>query len=163
MSTIFRLFLLQVLLCVPLIGCATSMTLDQVLNSEQQPPGVIIEIVTGDKEGLSWALPQAKSYIKKLRARFPSISIAIVTHGREQFALQKEKQRAQKKIHSLTKSLRKDDVQLHVCGTYAGWEGLSVEDFPDYVDVATTGPAQVNDYLALDYKLIIIKRRDRKE
>ena len=121
---------------------------------------MVIEIVTGDQHGLAWAFTPAQDYIKQLRQRFPSLPIAIVTHGREQFALQNNKQTSDKKVHSLTRTLLKEDVQLHVCGTLAAWEGLAKEDFPDYVDVAPAGPAQVNDYLALDYKLIVIKQRD---
>jgi len=162
MHTLFKSLIAQTLLCIPLLACASSTRLDTLLAAEQAPAGVVIEIVTGERAGLSWALPQAQLYIKKLRQRFPSIHIAIVTHGQEQFALQKKQHTKEKKVHSLTRSLLKDDVQLHVCGTYAEWEGLSKEDFPEYVDVAAAGPTQVNDYLALDYKLIIIKRRENK-
>ena len=162
MKNLFRLTVSQLLLLLPLLSCAASGTsLEQVLASDKAPPGVVIEIVTGDEDGLNWALPMAKSYIKKLRKRFPALSIAIVTHGREQFALQKTKAKSSNKVHSLTQSLKKEDVPLHVCGTFAGWEGLAEEDFPDYVDVAPAGPAQVNDYLALDYKLIVINSRSR--
>lgn len=155
-----KLLTFQLLLLIPLASCANGTTLDKVLTAKERPEGVVIEIVTGDTHGLDWALPQAQSYIRQLRQRFPDIHITIVTHGREQFALQKKQQGKQTKIHSLTKSLQKEDIQLHVCGTYAGWEGLSADDFPEYVDVAPTGPAQVNDYRALGYKLIMIKRRD---
>ena len=48
------------------------------------------------------------------------------------------------------------DVDIHVCGTHAGWFDVLPEDFPDYVDVSATGPAQVNDYRALDYVLIVL-------
>lgn len=159
MPTRYKQFIFSILLLLPLLACAAGTTLDKVLASKQKPPGVVIEIVTGDQQGLNWALPQAQQYIEKLRQRFPGIHVAIVTHGREQFALQKAKSGKQKKVHSLTKALLKDDIKLHVCGTFAGWEGLAEEDFPDYVDVAPEGPALVNDYLALDYALIIIKRK----
>ncbi len=147
---------------MPLLSFAASGTsIEQVLAGDRAPSGVVIEIVTGDEEALNWALPMAKTYIEKLRRKFPDISIAIVTHGREQFALQKSKSGSRNKVHSLTRSLKKEDVPLHVCGTFAGWEGLAEEDFPDYVDVAPAGPAQVNDYLALDYKLIVINSSSR--
>ena len=47
-------------------------------------------------------------------------------------------------------------MDVHVCGTHAGWFDVLPEDFPDYVDVAAAGPAQVNDYRALDYVLIVL-------
>ena len=48
-------------------------------------------------------------------------------------------------------------VLLHVCETHAGWYGVSAEDFPDYVDVAPTGPGQVSLYQELGYDLIVIE------
>lgn len=159
MQNIFRPILLIASL-FPFVLAATETTLESIIDPGDEPSGVVIEIVTGDDTGLSWALPKAQRYIKQLRQRFPNLHIAIVTHGREQFALQKNKQGKQKKVHSLTKILKKDNVQLHVCGTYAGWRGLSDEDFPDYVNVAAAGPAQINDYLALGYKLLVIRKPD---
>ena len=162
MKNIFKSFFFQVLLMLPLTACATSgVSIEKLLAADKAPHGVVIEIVTGDQDGLNWALPLAKDYIKQLRQRFPGIHVAIVTHGREQFALQKNKNKSRNKIHSLTQALKKDDVPLHVCGTFAGWEGLSEEDFPDYVDVAPAGPTQIKDYMALDYKLIVINSRSR--
>lgn len=159
MRTLTQLGFLLILM-LPLPAFASGAEIEELLAAREAPAGVVIEIVTGDRHGLDWALPRAQDYIKRLRQRFPAIPIAIVTHGREQFALQTTRQAGEKKVHSLTQSLLKDDVQLHVCGTYAGWEGLSKEDFPEYVDVAPAGPAQVNDYLALEYKLIVIKQRE---
>jgi hypothetical protein len=46
---------------------------------------------------------------------------------------------------------------VHVCETHAGWYGVTAEDFPDYVDVAPTGPGQINLYQELGYDLIVIK------
>ena len=127
----------------------------EILSHKEAPAGIIFEIVTGESNSLEWALPETQGYIKELRARFPELEIAIVTHGNEQFALQKKKDKKYKKVHSLTQQLvNKDHVPLHVCGTYAGWKGVSEEDFPDYVDVAAAGPATINDYIALGYTLI---------
>ena len=98
---------------------------------------MVIEIVTGDSIGLSWALPESQEYVSQLRQRFKDLPIAIITHGSEQFALTRKNQASNKKEHKAVRSLIQDsNVQVHVCGTYAGWRGLSDEDFPDYVDVA---------------------------
>lgn len=113
--------------------------------------------MTGASNSLQWALPEAQKYIKRLRKRFPDLEIAIVTHGNEQFALQAKNDKKYKKVHSLTQQLVKsDNVPIHVCGTYAGWRGVSEEEFPDYVDVTAAGPATINDYISLGYTLIII-------
>lgn len=149
------------LLSLSFISSAQETTLEDILAMPQAPDGVVIEIVTGDNAGLSWALPQSKEYIAKLRQRFKDLPIAIVTHGREQFALTNKGQDSSKTEHKTVRSLiQDDDVQVHVCATYASWRGLTEEDFPDYVNVSATGPAQVNDYIAVGYLLLIISSDD---
>jgi len=159
MRSRFRWFLL-VLCCLPILAAGKEeYTLKNILALSEAPEGVVIEIVTKDDKGLSWALPRSQSYIKQLRQRFKELPIAIVTHGREQFALTRKNQSTESKEHQAVRSLLADNhVQLHVCGTYAGWRGLNAEDFPDYVDVAAEGPAQINDYVALGYLRLVIRR-----
>jgi len=131
--------------------------LNAILELKTPPDGVVIEIVTDDEDALEWALPKAQDTIKQLHQRFPTLSIAIVTHGSEMFAMLKNEAENYQEVHSGVQSLvKQQDVDLHVCGTYAGWKGHVEEDFPDYVDVSATGPAQINDYLALGYQLIVI-------
>jgi intracellular sulfur oxidation DsrE/DsrF family protein len=129
--------------------------IENVLAMQQAPAGVVIEIVTGAENSLNWALPLAQKHIKKLRARFPKLEIAIVTHGSEQFSLTSNNNKKYQKVHSLTQQLAKEvSIPLHVCGTYASWNNVSEEDFPEYVDVTAAGPATINDYIALGYLLI---------
>jgi len=158
-----RALLLPLLLVVfPLPLLANSdQAVEQLLQLNEAPDGVVFEIVTGDPEGLQWALPLTRSYIEKIRQRFPDIPLAVVTHGQEQFALQKQASNEQQQVHQLVQSLTAEqNVPVHVCGTYAGWRGLTEEDFPDYVDVAAAGPAQINDYVSLGYKKIVVQRAD---
>lgn len=129
---------------------------NEILQFNEEPAGVVFEINTGKKDGLEWALPMAKKQIAQLRTRFPELDIAIVTHGREQFALQNQKKQGNPKIHSLTQQLAGEDILLHVCGTHAEWRGITEEDFPEYVNVAATGPAQINDYISIGYILVKI-------
>lgn len=132
--------------------------IDAIIAMDNSPEGVVFEIVTSHPDGLRWALPEAKKGIEKLRAKFPDLEIAVVTHGREQFALQKKNQERFKKVHSLTESLVKDSgVNLHVCGTYAEWHNVTAEEFADYADVAAAGPAQINDYVKLGFTKILIE------
>jgi len=133
--------------------------INEILQLKDEPMGIVFEIVTGQKDGLEWALPMVKKQIGQLKARFPELDIAIVTHGREQFALQNQKKQSNKKVHGITQQLAGEDIQLHVCGTHAEWRGVSEEDFPEYIDVAVTGPAQINDYVAIGYILIKITSR----
>ncbi len=96
-----------------------------------------------------------KADIERLRERFPDLPVAIVSHGTEQFSLTRENRKNTPELHEGIEQLVTDqDVDVHVCGTHAGWFGVLPEDFPDYVDVAAAGPATINDYRALDYVLI---------
>jgi len=149
------------LLGLSLTAFGRDYTLNEVLGMPSEPDGVVIEIVTGDAAGLIWALPRAKDYIKQLRARFPELPVAVVTHGREQFALSRKNQMASEAAHNNVRSLIEDSkVPVHVCATYAGWRGMTEEDFPDYVNVSASGPAQVNDYKAVGYLLIVIRGKN---
>ena len=152
------MFIISNLLFAPVTFAASAGSqVENIISLEQAPAGVVFEIVTGSANSLEWALPQTNKLIKKLRTRFPKIDVAIVTHGNEQFALTKSNNKKFKKVHSLTQQLSKDnDVQLHVCGTYAEWNDVRAEDFPDYVDVTAAGPATINDYVSLGYILIKI-------
>ena len=155
-------FLFRLLaLTLSLVSCtihAKDISLQEILALPAAPPGVVIEIVTADAEGLSWALPQAQNAVAKLREKFKDLPVAIVTHGREQFALTQKRQSSHQAEHRIVQSLTQDNqVAVHVCGTLAGWRGVSPEDFPAYVDVAAAGPAQINDYKALGYMLLLIR------
>ena len=150
------------LLLTSLAQAQSNSPIIHLLQKAQPPEGVIFEIVTDDEDALDWAIPRTRDYIQQLRSRFPDLAIAVVTHGREMFSLQKQNEYGSQNVHQQVKSLTEQQgVTLHVCGTYAGWKGLAEEDFPAYVDVAAAGPAQINDYVALGYVKIIIMEDDR--
>lgn len=147
------LFLLFVLISTPAIAT----DVETLLQEKQPPAGVVFEIVSGEDDLLKQILPTLKKDIEKLRTHFPGLAIAIVTHGKEQFSLTRENSKKEKVMHSLVKDMvEKNDIDVHVCGTHASWYGVTPEDFPDYVDVSTTGPAQINDYEALGYEVIVL-------
>ena len=130
---------------------------DTILAMKEAPPGVVIEIVSDEHGLLSELLPEIREQIKRLRQRFPELPVAIVTHGSEQFDLTTKNRKVESIAHQITEQLVTDEeVDVHVCGTHAGWYGVEPEDFPDYVGVSTTGPAQVNDYEAMGYELIVL-------
>lgn len=131
-------------------------SLAQILQAETPPEGVVFEIVTGDEDGLAWAIPQVQAAITKLRQRFPDLPVAVVSHGEEMFGLETGVRDSYRNVHTAVQSLLGDNVTVHACGTFAGWRGLSEEDFPAYVDVSASGPAQINDYLALEYVRLIV-------
>lgn len=138
---------------------ASDVEIEEILQSKEAPSGVIFEIVSGDAEHLRWAIPVVQEQIEKLRQRFPELPVAVVSHGKEQFSLTRDKQKEYAKVHRGIQSLVKDsNVPVHVCGTYAEWRNVAESEFPDYVDVAAAGPVQINDYRQLGYLLIKIKR-----
>lgn len=126
--------------------------LDQILKLESPPPGVVIEITSGDKKYLSKIIDELKSDIVKINTKFKDMPIAIVSHAKESLALSSKSINTNDKLHSEIKSLSdSSNTTVHVCGTYASWYGLSEEDFPEYINVSPTGPLQVDDYLELGY------------
>lgn len=130
---------------------------EKLLAQPESPQGVVFEIVEADESALEDLLPQVRSAIKSIRARFPTAEFAVVSHGKEEFALQSQYQGEYAEIHQQVQSLVADDVPVHVCETHAGWYGVTAEDFPDYVNVAPTGPGQIQLYEELGYELIVIE------
>lgn len=130
---------------------------DNFLAQSTTPDGVVFEIVESDKSALEYLLPRVREAITKIRKKFPDTDFAVVSHGREEFALQTRYQTEQSEIHNAVLSLVAEDVPVYVCETHAGWYGVSADDFPDYVEVAPSGPGQINLYLELGYQLIVIE------
>ncbi|NOZ11250.1 MAG: hypothetical protein GXP09_09465 [Gammaproteobacteria bacterium] len=127
---------------------------DGILTLAKAPPGVVFELL-GDDDSLKMAIPKILEYIEELRTRFPELAVAIVSHGDEQFALMAEKADSYPEVHDQVESLVEDqDVQVHVCATYARWSGVSPEEFPEFVDVVPQGPSQIKDYVEFGYVLV---------
>jgi len=132
---------------------------DGVLARTAAPPGIVFEIVDRDPRALELALPWVSQAAQRLKARFPGLPMALVTHGQEMFALQRGSQESNAAIHRLAERLSRDDgIPVHVCGTYAGRRGLAPEDFPDYIDFAAAGPTQIRDYEALDWVRLVVPK-----
>ena len=125
-------------------------SLPAILALEEEPPGVLIEIVAGED---AWddLLPRVQSAVQQIRARFPDIPVAVVSHGGEQFDLTTSQLAANPTLDAGLQQLTGDGVDLHVCGTHASWYGVTPEDYPSIINVSETGPAQANDYRNLGY------------
>ncbi len=147
-------------LSLVLLGASTVWAKDELealLARSEAPHGVVFEIVEADESALDELLPRLRATIARIRAAFPRIEFAVVSHGREEFALQTRYRDANAQIHQQVQTLVAEDIPVHVCETHAGWYGVTAEDFPDYVDVAPTGPGQVSLYQELGYDLIVIE------
>ena len=133
---------------------------EAILAGTSAPTGVVFEIVEADEDALRELLPQLRRAIQQIRARFPQTEFAVVSHGREEFALQSQYQGEYAELHQQVRALVADEVPVHVCETHAGWYGITAEDFPEYVNVAPTGPGQIRLYQELDYQLIVMELSD---
>ena len=131
--------------------------LSELLARAEPPAGVVFEVVSGDEAALQKLMPKVKTYSERLRARFPGLEIAVVSHGSEQFSLLLSEASAYAGLHADIQALvGESDVPVHVCGGHASWRSNTAEDFPKYVDVAPSGPGQIRAYQALGYVLIVL-------
>ena len=152
---------LVALLLVLLALNVSAATVEGILAQQQPPEGVVFEIIEGSKKDLDWAIPQILDDTKRLRARFPGLPIAVVSHGREEFGLTREEADKRPEIHQIVRDLSNNlDVPVHVCATHASWYDVPPEAFPDYIEVSESGPAQINDYIALGYVLVIVRQKE---
>ena len=135
---------------------AAAGSVEQMLSRPEAPEGVVFEIVETDEVALQKLLPGVQDAIRRIRARFPNTGFAVVSHGREQFALQTRYRDDQSRLHARVQALLADSVLVHVCETHAGWYGVVAEDFPAYVNVAPSGPEQIRLYQELGYELIVV-------
>jgi intracellular sulfur oxidation DsrE/DsrF family protein len=151
-------WVILLLVCLPGLAFAQSNEqINALLRQGEAPDGIVFEIVESDETALQELLPEVRVAIERIRQRFPNTDFAVVSHGSEEFALQSQYQDELVQIHQQVQSLVADDVPVHVCETHASWYGVSAEDFPDYVDVAPTGPGQIILYQELGYQLINIE------
>lgn len=153
-------FMVLFLLVAPSAFSSVESEINIILAHPEDPPvGVVFEVVEGEEDALSWALADIRKYAKILKKAFTDINIAVVSHGSEQFALMKKNDKKYPSIHKQVKQLvNNDEIPVHICGTHASWYREDEESFPDYVDVAPVGPAQINDYVNLGYTLVVMEK-----
>ena len=126
--------------------------LQDILTYEKRPPGVVIEITSGDKLYLEKIIVELKKDISALRTKYNDLPIAIVSHAKESLLLTKKAGLSHPALHKEVKSLSNTgDTTIHVCGTYASWHNVMEDDFPEYINVSPAGPVQVNDYIDIGY------------
>lgn len=150
--------LLVTLLTTRLADAASpNQEVEAVLARAEAPSGVVFEVVSSRENALQRVLPDIKRYAERLKARFPEIGVAVVSHGSEQFSLLSENQPKYAGLHQSIEALVKsEDIPVHVCGGHASWRDNVPEDFPKFVDVAPSGPGQIRVYEDMGYVLIIL-------
>lgn len=127
--------------------------LQEIISYDERPAGVVIEITSSDRLYLKKIMTELRGDIDSLRQRFKDLPVAIVSHYRESLILSENTIDKHPELKNNIVSLSKD-TDIHVCGTYAGWNNISEDDFPDYINVSPGGPTQVNDYTDLGYLLV---------
>jgi len=128
----------------------------QILTKSETPDGVVFEVIGSDGDYLTKALEKIQNYKKQLQTKFPKLDIAVVSHGSEQFALTSDNAQKYKKAHNSVKRLVASDVPVYICETHASWRDVTAEEFPNYINVASQGPAQIKQYQELGYTLVVI-------
>lgn len=131
--------------------------IEKLLEKETAPDGVVFELIGNDGYYLESALQRVNDYSERLREKFPELEIAVVSHGIEQFAFKSSQAEDNAESHLFAKQFLEKDIPVHVCETHAGWLGVTAEDFPEYINVAPSGPAQINQYRELGYELVIVE------
>jgi len=157
MKKILMIVLLSMSFLQTACSDAKEQSMQTILALNEPPVGVVFELATGDDNGLEWAIPLVRSYATQLRERFPNIKLAVVSHGLEQFQLVRNEQKEVSKSHTQVASLIKDkNIEVHVCGNFAGMLGVERDEFIDVVKVAKRAPLQVESFIDAGYKLVLI-------
>ena len=150
----FRVLLSILLLSILSVTPVVAKPLTDLLSMKDEPAGVVFEVLAPSMRHWESLQPKLVSAIENIRARFPDIDIAVVSHGAEQFALTSDNESRFPQLHKGIREFGSQGIDVHVCETFASWSDVSADAFPDYVDVSSSGPAQINDYVALGYVLI---------
>lgn len=118
---------------------------------------MVFEIAEAAPERLAPALARVEGEAARLRDRFPGIALAIVSHGREQFALLAENAGRNAEVQARSRALIDAGAEISVCGTHAERRGRHPEDFLPGIDVAAEGPARIRDLEALGYVRVRVR------
>ena len=152
------------LLCLTWAGVGvaqpSSARVAELLAAPEAPDGVVFEIIQWEDHSWDWAAPLLGRHVDALRARFPGLDIALVSHGAELFDLTHDAGLAGTKALQRLAALRRAGVALHVCGEYAAWKHLDQDDFLPFVDVAASGSVQLADYIRLGFVSIRLESPD---
>jgi intracellular sulfur oxidation DsrE/DsrF family protein len=131
---------------------------DQLLESGTPPPGVVFDVDEWDHDALQWAVPLIREQVARLRARFPDLPVAVVSHGEEEFALMASARDAYPGVHRQVKRLAGDRVSVHVCAGHAVMNGYNENNFVEFVDPVAAGVEAIAEYRRRGYVYILIDR-----
>lgn len=107
---------------------------ERLLAADRQPDGVVFELMAWEDNSRDWAAPMVESLSHQSRQKYAAI----------------------KQLESISN----DNVDIHVCGTYANVKGLGDGDFLPFIDVSPNAPAQLADYKNLGFEHIVLEKPD---
>lgn len=156
-TSALRRMLAALVLGLPMVVAASpSSEVDTLLARSAPPPGVLFEVVSGDETVLGRILPVVRQHATRLRERFPGLDVALITHGSEQFSLLTENRSRYAAVHELVAAFEsEDEIPVHVCGNHASWRDKGKQDFPDYVDVASSASDRIRRYREAGFVVIV--------
>lgn len=107
--------------------------LDEPAGSDAVVDAVVLEVIENDPAALQSLIPFITQWVRAARAARPELSLMLVSHGNESLTLAHEPDSVlSRQLETLGDN---QALSVSVCGTYAGWRGLSPADFPDYLQV----------------------------
>lgn len=131
--------------------------MDEIYAGEE-PEGIVFLVMEHDEEALYWVLPRVIRYTQQLHERWGDLPIAVLSHGDEMFALVEEFKSLNEKLHqSIIELSNNYDVVFQVCGSYASFSDVDSSEFPDYIDVVPSAPAEITNYRQMEYKFIALE------
>lgn len=133
---------------------------DQIIASGERPEGVVFELAAWGDNSWDWAAPMLSGLVERLRDAYPQLEIALVSHGFELFDLSHRSGKAEQASIRLLERIATEDIDIHICGNFAGTRFYEPEDFFAFVDVAPSGPSQLEAYLKLGFTLVVLETPD---
>ena len=101
-----QLLIASFILFITSFTFANDAKVEKIVESKNPPIGIVFEIVDfSTKNYLELALNRFDTYQKRLKEAHPDIKLAIVSHGREQFALSSSNKQKFSKTHRLVQRI----------------------------------------------------------
>jgi len=125
------------------------------IRTAEKPEGVLFLVMEQDEEAFNWVLPRVIHYTQQLRDKWKDLTIVVLSHGEEMFALRAEYRPLYEKMHQdVLMLVSKHEVLFQVCGSYANFSNVAPSEFPDYIDVVPFAPAEIENYRLMEFKII---------
>ena len=120
-----------------------------------RPEGVVFLVMDHDTEAYEWVLPRLERYVTILRAEWPDLPLAVLSHGDEIFSLlAKNADEYAGFQHRIRKLVTDEEITFQVCGAFAALSGVDESEFADFVEVIPSAPARISDYRMVGYELV---------